>query len=227
MLTTNVLCLILFSVVAVNALKCSEYKSKKPTVKEVVLAVEWAPGVCVKNKECGNFKPQWSIHGLWPQNGERCCEESYNRNLVRAYYRELEGIWPTLKTGFANERFWAHEWTKHGTCAYAVDSLTGQARYFSNGMRLFRNLQMPSILSASKINPTNKAATAEYKILAIKSAIRNKIKVNVQLICREVPTISKIPILQEIRVCYDKGLKYIDCSTKDVCKGDSVLFVSK
>ncbi|KAJ8702195.1 hypothetical protein PTI98_000934 [Pleurotus ostreatus] len=74
----------------------------------------------------------WTIHGLWPDN----CDTSFEQNcdpsraytnipsllikneaadvleFIRQYWVDING---------QNERFWEHEWSKHGTCMSTLE----------------------------------------------------------------------------------------------------------
>lgn len=71
----------------------------------------------------------FSIHGLWPQwdGGQFCSAQIFNVNALTNIKDDLEEFWPSCpelartarpaSRGANNERFWKHEWDKHGSCS--------------------------------------------------------------------------------------------------------------
>ncbi|ETW01515.1 hypothetical protein H310_06179 [Aphanomyces invadans] len=97
-----------------------------------VFAHSWQPSFCAGEDYPGCSVPDsywashFTIHGLWPElaNGPHpgfCTKEPLDINSVRTAIGEgvLEQYWPNVKVA-ANtthyDSFWAHEWSRHGTC---------------------------------------------------------------------------------------------------------------
>ena len=120
----------------------------------------------------------FSLHGLWPDlcNGgfEQFCDDTRSRDDIRhvlsSLYPEvteellnfMDTYWLALDG--RNERLWAHEWNKHGTCistlepacydsgdvADGVDILD----YFLQATSLFKTLDTYSLLADAGILPS-------------------------------------------------------------------------
>jgi len=56
----------------------------------------------------------WTLHGLWPEWKQDCQAPAFDYNLLKPILPEMEKKWPSLHE---NKDFWAHEWTKHGSCS--------------------------------------------------------------------------------------------------------------
>ena len=80
-------------------------------------------------KGCGH-STDWTIHGLWPQWEQQCkvigergrisVENDFDFDEGFGYDFDVEKLalnWPTCVKSNTNEKFWSHEWNKHGTCS--------------------------------------------------------------------------------------------------------------
>lgn len=80
-------------------------------------------------------KDYYTIHGLWPDPESSCTfcsEEEFDEKKISANTLELMKIyWPNCMN-VNNEKFWEHEWSKHGTCTGMT-----QEEYFNKGIELF------------------------------------------------------------------------------------------
>lgn len=72
----------------------------------------------------------WSIHGLWPEQREYCHKVPFNYSALSPILTELDSHWKSCYE--TNEKFWSHEWKKHGTC-----SNMSEYEYFNRGLSLF------------------------------------------------------------------------------------------
>lgn len=114
-----------------------------------VLAVSWQPSFCETKPQKTECRTQttarfdatnFTLHGLWPENGEYCGVSSQIRNLgINKRWDKLPPIALSPQTtkalaqkmpGFASN-LQLHEWYKHGSC-YG----TSPDRYFQDAMRL-------------------------------------------------------------------------------------------
>ncbi len=114
-----------------------------------VLAVSWQPSFCETKPQKIECRTQtadrfdatnFTLHGLWPENGEYCGVSSQIRNLdLNKRWDKLPPIALSPQTvtalaqkmpGFASN-LQLHEWYKHGSC-YG----TSPDRYFQDAMRL-------------------------------------------------------------------------------------------
>jgi len=112
-----------------------------------LLATSWQPEFCAGNYQhypgCQDPLPFWreslTIHGLWPQYEDggwpsSCSTESLSKDTPEEVGMELMVThWPNVKEDLgssAYDSFWAHEWSKHGTCS-GLD----QVSYFGDTVR--------------------------------------------------------------------------------------------
>lgn len=83
-------------------------------------------------------REDFTIHGLWPEYGagrwpEYCDRSSqFNARSVEDLLPRMKQQWPSFAQG--GYGFWAHEWVRHGTCAYPA--ITSQHDYFSRVLDL-------------------------------------------------------------------------------------------
>ncbi|KAF9612245.1 hypothetical protein IFM89_038667 [Coptis chinensis] len=121
-----------------------------------LLRVQWGPSVC-SSAHC-RISPQteFTLHGLWPQNGTGSqpldCKPQDKFSLVNVQNLQTDLIyyWPDLYTTTprSNHRFWAHEWAEHGSCS-GLDQYT-----FSNdALAVFRRIDFLAVLQLAHINP--------------------------------------------------------------------------
>ncbi|KAH0552360.1 hypothetical protein KQX54_009021 [Cotesia glomerata] len=116
----------------------------------LVLTLSWPPTVCYKHLKSSRngsckfpLKNQWSIHGLWPSRIVRRAPDfcnytrKYNPAEIETLIPELEKKWTNVLNRSDPHSLWNHEWSKHGTCASAVDSLNTQFKYFNQTLKLF------------------------------------------------------------------------------------------
>mmetsp|Transcript_27476 Transcript_27476/g.58371 ORF Transcript_27476/g.58371 Transcript_27476/m.58371 type:complete len:304 (+) Transcript_27476:276-1187(+) len=98
-----------------------------------VYSMSYQPEFCRENNDkfagCRSFKEEWegqlTIHGLWPNRNDgtwpsACTDEKLDLSLLEDVRADLEERWPNVKAPSASpghEAFWAHEWSKHGTCS--------------------------------------------------------------------------------------------------------------
>jgi ribonuclease T2 len=130
-------------------LKPKPTRSNPERPQAYVLAVNWQPSFCEtkpRKTECLTQTAErfdatnFTLHGLWPENGEYCGVSTKIRNLdLNNRWNELPPIDLSPQTakdlarkmpGFASN-LQLHEWYKHGSC-YG----TSPDRYFQDAMRL-------------------------------------------------------------------------------------------
>jgi ribonuclease T2 len=118
-------------------------------------SMSYQPEFCKENNEkfvgCHNPSEDWegqlTIHGLWPNRDDGtwpsdCSNEKLDTTLLQTLSDDLAQKWPNVKassTSPGHEAFWAHEWSKHGTC-----SGLSQQDYFMTALDLL--LPTPSIV---------------------------------------------------------------------------------
>lgn len=84
------------------------------------------------------------MHGLWPQRRDgtwpEFCDSSsvLDMDEIEDLLPELEKAWPSWSS--ADETFWSHEWTRHGTCAEGI--VGHQHDFFQTVLRLHNKLDV-------------------------------------------------------------------------------------
>lgn len=92
-------------------------------------------------KRCSGPHQPYSIHGWWPEynktsypqfcNNTKC--KLFNLNLLTPIYGSLKKYWFSCpEFNFSDEKFWRHEWCKHGSCV-SDDLLT----FFNRTIQIF------------------------------------------------------------------------------------------
>ena len=82
----------------------------------------------------------WSIHGLWPQTDVHnyptyCKKVEFDADKLAPILDKLEQYWYSEgHTLILDEKFWKHEWEKHGSCVYT--NMT-EFEYFKNTIELY------------------------------------------------------------------------------------------
>ena len=100
----------------------------------------------------------WSIHGLWPQTNAHtyptyCHKVTFDPSLLEPILDKLEQYWYSQgHTLPLDEKFWKHEYEKHGSCVYTP---MNELEYFQNTIQLYEKaleLGLPN----TYYNPTTK-----------------------------------------------------------------------
>ncbi|XP_072938532.1 ribonuclease Oy [Epargyreus clarus] len=184
----------------------------------LIFTQQWPVTVCKElekhhTKKCNmpTKRDSWSIHGIWPTKlgtiGPGFCNRTwlFDPEQVRPIEQELIQVWTNIDADSQLYTLWAHEWSKHGTCAAVLDSLNSELKYFSKGLDWLTKYSMTDILEESNIVPSN---TQGYRVLDIHNAIKNKLGVNPAIECGNEGGINMI---DEIRICFDKNLVLHNC----------------
>lgn len=79
-------------------------------------------------KKCKS-EDNWSIHGYWV-NDEFCSNKTLNVTNLNPIIDDMNKYWFSCFED--NEKFWDHEWRKHGSC-YSTNEL----KYFNDTLQLF------------------------------------------------------------------------------------------
>jgi ribonuclease T2 len=131
--------------------------SLTPTI--YVYAYSWTPGFCAGQTYpgCANPLPYWgthfTIHGLWPQYATTgypasCDSEPFDETIPQQIGEStMVQYWPNVQAepgSSSYTSFWAHEWTKHGTCTHLT-----QLQYFETAIQLTQEIPTPDILIES------------------------------------------------------------------------------
>lgn len=121
-----------------------------------LLAVQWPPEFGVS--DVGD----WTLHGLWPSRTGSgpggaasypcaCSDEALDMEQLRSVRADMDAFWRTLFKKNSNERFWAHEWSKHGTCA----GMGSQLAYFSNTLAARARYDPAKAFAAHGVAPSD------------------------------------------------------------------------
>ncbi|KAL4710593.1 hypothetical protein ACJJTC_003229 [Scirpophaga incertulas] len=166
----------------------------------------------------------WSIHGIWPTKlgtrGPLFCNRTwlFNPEEIRPIEKSLINVWTNIEGGTEPYSLWAHEWSKHGTCAAVLESFNSEFKYFSKGLDFLKQYNMTHILSQSGIVPNDQK---KYALIDVYNAVTNQLHVNPSIQCREGMT-----YLDEVRICVDKNLQLVNCdgiSNHKIVDGVSII----
>ncbi|XP_075974390.1 ribonuclease X25 [Anticarsia gemmatalis] len=186
----------------------------------LIFTQHWPATVCkawVHNKpnhSCSypNNRDVWTIHGSWPTKlgtkGPFNCNSTwlFDPEQVKPIEDELEQSWTNIEKGTPIYDFWAHEWNKHGTCAAAIEPLNSELKYFSKGLEFLKTYSMTKILGDAKIFPSD---IKPVTVAEINEAIVSKLGKRPSIQCKYE---DHVQYLFELRICFDKELKLIDCA---------------
>ncbi|XP_046828105.1 ribonuclease Oy [Vespa crabro] len=198
--------------------KCQN-KIEDPNYFDVLIFTQhWPQTVCYLWKEkseshaCALPKDdEWSIHGIWPtkyhSDGPNFCNNSlpFNANTLTPIKNELETKWIDVQNEKDTYSLWRHEWNKHGTCAIVLPALNSELKYFQKGLELLDIYDMKHVLGKINIVPGR-----SYAIEDISNGIKKIIGKTAEIVCAHNEE-KEEEYIYEIRICFDKTLKLIDC----------------
>ena len=82
---------------------------------------------------------EYNIHGLWPQkdssNYPSYCSDLHYTSPTGDLLKNMSKFWNSCEF---NDKFWKHEWEKHGSCVNLQMGLS-QDEYFNLAIRLFES----------------------------------------------------------------------------------------
>eukprot|EP00884_Botryococcus_braunii_P004131 jgi/Botrbrau1/13719/Bobra.250_2s0014.1 len=169
---------------------------------------QWDPSVC-DTMHC-YIRPQredFTIHGLWPQYSSggwpEYCDDSqrFDAKAVEDLLPSMREDWPSFAQGGFG--FWAHEWQRHGTCAFPY--VKSQHEYFSRILALHKKMD---VLAALKTSGITVSESQEYNMSDLAKAIRRAFNASPMFHCNP----SKAE-LTEVVQCISKDFEVIDCPT--------------
>lgn len=188
-----------------------------------LLSIQWSGSVC-KDLRKPNCKVQpggsnFTIHGLWPNSDGN--KQPANCRNVPFDYDKLRPLVPQMRRQWAdylgNEKgFWGHEWTKHGTCAMSRPGFETQNGYFSTTMDLHNRLPIMNALRSAGIVPSN---TETYLTDEITGVLSRMFGAKMFMSCAHAENFG------ELRFCYSKDLRPMDCKTGNLRCGRRVQFL--
>jgi hypothetical protein len=96
---------------------------------------------------------RYGIHGLWPQNSKTkypsfCKDVDFDYDVLKPILPELEEYWYSsrglretislgIKDSGSNEKFWSHEWKKHGSCMFSESNINSELEYFQKTLEVY------------------------------------------------------------------------------------------
>ncbi|XP_055332093.1 ribonuclease Oy-like [Paramacrobiotus metropolitanus] len=202
----------------------------------------WPASVCVDGHVTGSEKcafpsgmspTDWILHGLWPSKynstgPEDCSKTPFNPDPVQPILQDLEQYWPNLETNTQPDSFWAHEWTKHGTCAQSLPSLAGEFNYFNRPLQFRKQYNLYTALQAQNIAPS---ASKTYSHDEVVTALQKEFNEPIGVYCTYSKDTKK-HYVAEIRFCMTKDLALMACpesghhlrETSSCPKGESLFY---
>lgn len=185
----------------------------------LIFVLFWVPTWILTNHIESNID-RFNIHGIWPClkagtpvhrgpnfiNGsypEYCPGTPFNVTSISTLMPLLNTYW----TNFANTtQFLEHEWTKHGTCTVIYDPsfATNEFDYFLHGLIWYQQTNITRHLPEWGIIPSNTEPISIPKLYYhISTTYKRPI-----ITCMPY---GDITLLDEIWICFDNKLRYIDC----------------
>ncbi|GMI74449.1 RIBONUCLEASE 1, ribonuclease 1 [Hibiscus trionum] len=186
------------------------------TFASYLFVLQSPQGVCASTIVCkGNIPTDFTIHGLWPQDGNNRGVPSYTisntcstlqvvsqaklkNTLAKSgnlkLKQQLNQAWPNLKNTNnpnLNEFFWLHEWENHGMCSdYGDNSVV----YFGAAINLRNN-----VVSVLNFQPRT-----AYTVDGIANAVYTQLNGRPEVHCVTSRAANQ-KLLGELRLCYKKG----------------------
>ncbi|MEY9781799.1 ribonuclease T2 family protein [Sinorhizobium fredii] len=176
-----------------------------------VLSLSWSPTWCKGNdprKKSTQCERGYGliVHGLWPQNETgypQFCPTRQSDRVPESLGRQYLDIVPSM--GLIG-----HQWRKHGTC-----SGLAQGDYFAVTRAARETVAIPAELASAE-GPRN------LSVAAIETAFAAK---NPGLARDMIAVTCEGALVEEIRICFDKELRFRACPEIDrrACRRDAVL----
>jgi len=181
------------------------------------LVREW-PGTMTSDS-LPSFIDSFTLHGLWPNRNDgsypQCCNNSYpfSYEEIAPIMSDVERIWYDTVHDVSNgTEFWAHEWSKHGTCAMIGDPscCSNEYNYFSTCISLHDQMQETKWLANAGIYPADPWDTT-YKTTDFVAAIQQGLGQEPLIKCRNS---DHQAVIENLAVCLDKNLNLIECPSQ-------------
>jgi len=170
----------------------------------------WCQREACKDQDFGGLSV-WTMHGLWPSRiGDdartypcECDDRDFDESQLASIKDKMDQFWPSENGNSQN--FWAHEWTKHGTCSSIVPSLQSEFGFFNVTLGLRQGRDVGAALQKASIVPSNSHGHDKSALLA---ALKPITGFEPMLGC---VTLDGTQYLHEASFCMDKSLKDIEC----------------
>jgi len=121
-------------------------------------------------------------------------------------YDKMIQMWPS--NNGKHEKFWRHEYCKHGTCA--ADIMPKLVDYFRDTLLLHEDFNIKEALEREGVTPS---LTETYHFGRLDTALRNAFEVRHEYKCDTMK--GGINNLKEIITCFDSNYEAVDCP----CRG--------
>lgn len=102
-----------------------------------------------------------TIHGLWPSllSGQRIpdCNQGTVipiKDSKQGVYQRMVVYWLSLMD--SNEKFWTHEYNKHGYCYVQKEKYDAPEPYFEKAMALYDELEIETIMEKLQLDEEEK-----------------------------------------------------------------------
>jgi len=170
-----------------------------------------------------------TLHGLWPSllSGKLLgdCNSGENIFVKIADQRLLESMknhWPSL-TG-PDDKFWNHEYNKHGLCYTHKFKTEGFIPFFSLAMDMFSKQNLANMIS--ELIENSSEAEIQIKTEDLRAIIIKKYpNIYFDFDCKKVGSKS---YLSEIRIYYDLNLNsFIPPKGRTNCPASQNIFIGK
>nr|XP_027109782.1 ribonuclease S-2-like [Coffea arabica] len=181
------------------------------------LVAFWGPSFC-RVYDCWREPPvpKFTLHGLWPDNYTRrlynCGGSRYIPLSDQRSINARDDYWydyfllnpPSARRNWrTQQKFWAKEWSNHGTCS---ENVFNQPNYFNLAETLMFRYDLRSILFNSK----NPIPLPWPRVSDVMSAISKVTQARPELRCNYYINGN---ILVEVALCYDvQGSRVINCT---------------
>jgi len=125
----------------------------------------------------------FTLHGLWPTNNDTTypqdcnSKDLFNAKNITSIHQRLVQAWYDFD-GPNSTALWAHEWSKHGTCALNV--LPSELDFFTAGVTTTANVNILGALSDAGIVPSKDKSYAYSDFYA---ALKKKNNVDCMTTC--------------------------------------------
>nr|CAD7200575.1 unnamed protein product [Timema douglasi] len=203
------------------ATTCHEWKEKlaQHTCTMPVPRGAWTVhGICIASGATGSLvvtevsdpaSPRFHPHSVRGRGLlSHCCicnSLHFNVSMISSIRPQLEQFWANIENGTSTNKFWKHEWTKHGTCAASLPSLDSEFKYFNQALRWIHQYNMADLLSRGGVMPNQQGHNATY----VWETARKQLNADPVIHC--VIDTSGQAYFSEIRICFNKSLSLVDC----------------
>eukprot|EP01024_Parvocaulis_polyphysoides_P046876 TRINITY_DN44394_c0_g1_i1.p1 TRINITY_DN44394_c0_g1~~TRINITY_DN44394_c0_g1_i1.p1 ORF type:complete len:227 (-),score=15.72 TRINITY_DN44394_c0_g1_i1:877-1557(-) len=177
----------------------------------------WLGNDC-SNDACVNVHVNdFTIHGLWPNYADgkwpQWCHvgtNGFQEHYIDDLLGELEKWWPSyVNSPNADEKFWAHEWNKHGTCALPEFHYS-ERDFFTTILNLHHEYNISNALEYNNIYPSE---DIRFSTDVFEQSLNSYFGKRMYVSCWRGG-------LSEVWMCFDLNLNLIDCPVQASNCGD-------